>query len=450
MTKKIWVQMMLVMLLSALMSISFMESAVNLDQKAYKKGDDSEDVKLIQIALALDGTYDGSEFTTTFGPKTEKAVVAFQKKYGLDADGIIGSSTIDKMISKNLLPVLSQPVYKFEDDNSEIKFIQYALIQEGLLEIDHPTTYFATLTERAVKAFQKKYNLEADGIVGEATIEKLADLGYVKNNIQRDVASENDSESEAVVVIEPVNTENLSFIGSVKNTSFKKGDDNADVILIQKALNVMGYFESETFTSLYGDQTIEAVKKLQKASGLEADGIIGSSTFEVFKRYGVLTNNTTSNEVAVVSRGDQRYGEYLDWFKDVLPMAKAKYGEDYRGKIKIVIEDYQTGVKINALFSYGHNHMDIEPLTKEDTEKIKKLWNYKYDWTMRPVLVYYMDHVVAASLAGMPHAGSTLDRIGDNGMSGVCDLHFKNSRTHATNKIDERHQKQVRIAAGVK
>ncbi len=449
MTKKIWIQVMLVMLLSTLMSVSFMESLSPLDQNTYKKGDDSEDVKLIQIALALDGSYDGSEFTTTFGPKTEKAVIAFQKKYGLDADGVIGSATIDKMLSNGVLPFLSQPVYKFEDENTEIKFIQFALIQEGLLEIEHPTTYFATLTERAVKAFQNKYNLEADGIVGEATIKKFAALGYVKNRIQEDVSSENDSDSGIVteneVSSETIDTQNLSYLGNVQVTSFKKGDNNSDVALIQNALHMMGYFEGTEFTTLYGDQTVEAVKKLQAANGLEADGVIGSSTFAIFRRLGILTS-----DVAVVSRGNQRYGEYLDWFKDVLPMAKAKYGEDYRGKIKIVIEDYQTGVKINALFSYGHNHMDIEPLTKEDTEKIKKLWNYKYSWTMRPVLVYYLDHVVAGSLAGMPHAASTLDRIGDNGMAGVCDLHFKNSRTHATNKIDERHQKQVRIAAGVK
>ncbi|GAU77173.1 peptidoglycan-binding protein [Fusibacter sp. 3D3] len=450
MTKKVWIQVMLAMLLSTLMSVSFMDGTIPLNQTTYKKGDDSEDVKLIQIALALDGSYDGTEFTTTFGPKTEKAVIVFQNKYGLDADGVIGRSTIDKMTSKGLFPLLSKPMYKFEDEHNEIKFIQYALIQEGLLEIEYPTTYFATLTERAVKSFQKKYNLEADGIVGEATIEKFAALGYVKNRIQKEVASENDSDSgsgagvETAVIVETVNTQNLSYIGSVQHTSFKKGDNNSDVALIQSALHMMGYLESDAFTTLYGDQTIEAVKKLQTASGLEADGVIGSSTFDIFKRYGILTN-----AVAVVSRGDQRNGEYLDWFKDVLPMAESKYGADYRGKIKIVIEDYQTGVKINALFSYGHNHMDIEPLTKEDTEKIKKLWNYKYDWTMRPVLVYYLDHVVAGSLAGMPHAGSTLDRIGDNGMSGVCDLHFRNSRTHATNKIDERHQKQVRIAAGV-
>ncbi len=446
MTKKIMVQLLLVMVLSTVLSVGFMESQSVLSKSAYKKGDDSEEIKLIQVALALDGVYDGAELTTTFGPKTEKAVMAFQKKYGLDADGIVGASTIQAMANKGLIPVLTQPVYKFEDESKEIKYIQYALIQEGLLEIETPTNYFASLTERAVKAFQKKYNLDADGVVGEATIQKMADLGYVKNDLKQEVASENDSEADMSIaeVAGELDAQNFVYVGNVESTTFKKGDDSKDVATLQQALHVMGYFDGTEYTTLFGDKTVEAVKKLQADCGLEADGVVGTATFDVLRRYGILTSS-----VKVVSRGGARYGEYLDWFKDVLPMAKAKYGEDYRGKIKIVIEDYQTGVQINALFSYGHNHMDIEPLTKEDTEKIKKLWNYKYEWTMRPVLVYYMDHVVAGSLAGMPHAASTLDRIGDNGMAGVCDLHFKNSRTHATNKIDERHQKQIRIAAGV-
>ena len=253
MTKKIGVQVVLVILLSMLLSINFMESSVPLSQNVYKKGDDSEDVKLIQIALALDGSYDGSEFTTTFGPKTEKAVITFQNKYGLDSDGIIGSSTISKMVSEGLFPTLTQPVYKFEDENSEIKFIQYALIQEGLLEIEHPTNYFATLTERAVKAFQEKYKLEAAGIVGEATIKKLEALGYIKNSIQKEVASENDSDADTEidnsVAIENVNVQDLSYLGNVKTTSFKKGDNNSDVALVQNALHMLGYFESNEFTN---------------------------------------------------------------------------------------------------------------------------------------------------------------------------------------------------------
>jgi peptidoglycan hydrolase-like protein with peptidoglycan-binding domain len=441
MRKRITLLLASLLALVSLMGMSFADSSY-FDASAYKKGDESRDVKLIQLALYIDGSYSGTEFATTFGPKTETAVKAFQKKYGLTADGVVGEGTMSKMASLGILPLLTETSYRNEDEGNEIQFIQMALMEEGYLNIDQPTTSFGPKTTAAVKAFQKANGLESDGIVGNDTIGKFVSLGYIKTSAQTAIDEENLSDDIAYA---DGNEDNVRYIGEVSRTSYAQGDNSADIALIQEALACMGYLEADTYTTYYGEDTTQAVKALQSHYGLTVDGVIGSGTFSVFKELGMLTVKSTE----VVSRGATRYGEYLDWFKEVLPMAEAIYGADYRGKIKIVIEDFYTGVKINALFSYGHNHMDIEPLTKEDTEKIKKLWNYNYAWTMRPVLVYYLDHVVAASLAGMPHAASTLDRIGDNGMAGVLDLHFKNSRTHATNKIDERHQKQVRIAAGI-
>jgi hypothetical protein len=51
-----------------------------------KMGDQGEDVKKLQTALGI--TADGD-----FGPMTKNAVVAFQKKKGLYADGIVGKQT---------------------------------------------------------------------------------------------------------------------------------------------------------------------------------------------------------------------------------------------------------------------------------------------------------------------------------------------------------------------
>lgn len=55
-----------------------------------KMGDTGEEVKVLQRALGL--TADGD-----FGPMTKAAVVAFQKKKGLFADGIVGRNTWAKL-----------------------------------------------------------------------------------------------------------------------------------------------------------------------------------------------------------------------------------------------------------------------------------------------------------------------------------------------------------------
>jgi putative chitinase len=65
-----------------------------------KKGDNNENVKLLQTKLGL-------EPVGNFGPKTEEAVKAFQKKNGLTADGIVGDGTWGKIMGTTPTP---QPI----------------------------------------------------------------------------------------------------------------------------------------------------------------------------------------------------------------------------------------------------------------------------------------------------------------------------------------------------
>jgi putative chitinase len=63
-----------------------------------KKGDNNENVKLLQKKLGL-------EPVGNFGPKTEEAVKAFQKKNGLTADGIVGDGTWGKIMGTTPTPI---------------------------------------------------------------------------------------------------------------------------------------------------------------------------------------------------------------------------------------------------------------------------------------------------------------------------------------------------------
>lgn len=114
------------------------------------------------------------------------------------------------------------------------------------------------------------------------------------------------------------------------------------------------------------------------------------------------------------------------------------------------IEDVYTGKTFKIKRTFGTNHADVEALTKADTAMIKEIWG-GFTWERRPVIVHINGRRLAASLAGMPHAGSSLDGVPNNGMSGVIDLHFRGSRKHAEGNItatpDPLHQNAISIAA---
>ena len=157
-----------------------------------KLGSQGVDVLEVQALLQLLGYYDG-ELDGTYTDHTERAVTEFQKSAGLGQDGILGTSTWSK-----LLPVVPQSAYATtivksdtqtkpipqaatpKSDESKTPILRrgakgnavYRLQQRlgtlGFLAIG-PDGDFGELTEKAVKAAQQKYKLEADGVVGGAT-----------------------------------------------------------------------------------------------------------------------------------------------------------------------------------------------------------------------------------------------------------------------------------------
>jgi putative chitinase len=68
-----------------------------------KKGDNNENVKLMQQKLGIEPA------VTNFGPKTEAAVKAWQAAHGLTADGIVGPATWAKIMGESTV-VVPEPV----------------------------------------------------------------------------------------------------------------------------------------------------------------------------------------------------------------------------------------------------------------------------------------------------------------------------------------------------
>jgi hypothetical protein len=222
----------------------------------------------------------------------------------------------------------------------------------------------------------------------------------------------------------------------------KTGSEGAEVRELQSKLKAKGYFTGEV-TGYFGSKTEDAVKRFQTKNKLSADGVVGAATRKAL--FG--TAGTSSGKV-----------ELLDWWKEASKIFKIG--------MTAKVTDVKTGKTFNIVRTYGGNHADCEAKTAEDSKKIKEIWG-GWSWTRRPVIIEVDGRRIAASIAAMPHAGvdkspanatissrsggygkgANLDKIKNNGMSGVIDVHFLNSRTHGTNKVDSKHQAAVKAAA---
>ena len=109
-----------------------------------------------------------------------------------------------------------------------------------------------------------------------------------------------------------------------------------------------------------------------------------------------------------------------------------------------LITDVYTGITYYVRSFSNGRHADVEPVTKEDTAKMKQTYGGVWSWTPRPVWVTINGRTMAASINGMPHGGG-VNR--NNGMNGQVCLHFLGSSTHNGNSsFTKLHQDKAKEA----
>ena len=119
-----------------------------------------------------------------FGPALKAKVVAFQKKAGLYADGIVGRQSWELLLAAPATkpasapasrpaptpasspPERNRPPLRLGDTGDDVEYLQ------GLLKVS-VDGHFGPGTKQAVLAFQKSHKLAADGIVGAGTWKAL-------------------------------------------------------------------------------------------------------------------------------------------------------------------------------------------------------------------------------------------------------------------------------------
>ena len=144
-----------------------MELTRNL--KRGMSGDDVRKVKDKLFALGYFGEAVKKITHDRFGSDTEVAVRAFQRAKGLEEDGIVGEDTWGALFP-------AQRTLKYRMTGDDVLYLKNKLFALGFYSAKVTkitNNRFGADTVDAVKAFQTRYSLNADGIVGVNTWGKL-------------------------------------------------------------------------------------------------------------------------------------------------------------------------------------------------------------------------------------------------------------------------------------
>lgn len=237
------------------LSLSAIATAL-ADYDTIPYGERSNRVRKMQNALKTKGYYGGS-VDGKFGPSTKAAVKKFQNAVGISADGRPGNTTLtalyegksainktnDTKLKQQTTPENPNTLY-YGCTGDRVKSLQRALKKAGCYGGSIDGVY-GDLTLAAVKRYQNKAGLHADGLAGTKTL----------NSLRRNTG-----------------------VGISYGFTLDVGSTGSEVKSVARRLSRMGYtFDSHGDT--YTESMAEAVKAWQTSKGYEATGAITQSQY---------------------------------------------------------------------------------------------------------------------------------------------------------------------------
>lgn len=128
----------------------------------------------LQVALYRFGHYKGP-IDGIAGPMTDKALRDFQRRAGLEPDGVAGKRT-RAALGRLGRPLFGARTLRLGAVGFDVSVLQFLLAKHGLPP-RRLNSNFGPVTEELVRKFQSKVGLPADGVVGRRTRAALLSPG---------------------------------------------------------------------------------------------------------------------------------------------------------------------------------------------------------------------------------------------------------------------------------
>lgn len=276
-----------------------------------------------------------------FEEGTKRALISFQNRNGLLADGIAGPSTLAKLDSRNAVraPLTPKPtqappkatatpainenvILELGSRGADVRRMQARLISLGYLS-GSPTGVFNEATEAAVIAFQKRNVSYYDGKAGPLTLNKLYS-GSAQGT--------------------------SSIAGSVGLT-LKNGDKNSEAVrAMQRRLKDLGYYAG-SIDGDFGASTEAAVRSFQLTNRITVDGKAGEATLNLLNSNKAKRADYTS----FTQRPGQRITPLPEYtpitaFINVTPSPDGNYVTLRPGHMGSLVTNLQQGLRSKGYY----------------------------------------------------------------------------------------------------
>ena len=262
-------------------------------------GSSGSAVEQLQFWLNTLAQYESSIPSVTvdgvYGSGTAGAVRAFQRRYGLSVDGVVGRATwtklyevyndiANRLLSSSLRPGEYPGILRRGSTGTAVRELQFYLYLMSAYESSIPTVSidgsFGAATETAVRAYQRFAGLTVDGIVGRTTWNSL----YRTASRLR--------QSGPVVTLK-----RLPYPG----TPLTVGSDSSTVLYYTILLQRIAYYyqsvENPPLSSQYTEETANATRSAQELLGLPQTGVADAETWTAVEALSLQLAAYTPNPV---------------------------------------------------------------------------------------------------------------------------------------------------------
>ncbi|MEH2244228.1 peptidoglycan-binding domain-containing protein [Nostoc sp.] len=254
----------------------------SINRPILKVGSQGERVSELQAALKLLGFYSGA-VDGTYSENTASAVARFKQAAGLNPDGIVDASTWQRLFPKE--PIVASTIPSSQPRFNSATNFPVPTQPSNVTNVANPNSTPPRQAVRQVATSPKPKPATPKKAVRQvatspepkpATPRKATTSSTQKtpNRTRSTTQSQSNTTTKRTPGIQ-YTSEGLPIL--------RMGLRGSEVVKLQEQLKKLGFLKGDADGD-FGVTTETAVKAAQKRYGLEADGVVGGSTWEVLLR----------------------------------------------------------------------------------------------------------------------------------------------------------------------